>query len=208
MLEGNLVRLRAVEPGDLERNYQWVNDREVARNLVLRYPLSHADERAFVEDRSANSYANTILAIETKDGVHIGNCGLHEAQPENRRASLGIMIGDKDYWSKGYGTDAVDHAAALRLRRDEPQPRLAPRLRVQRARDRLLQEVRLRRGGHAAPELLRRGPLLGHDHHGRPAFGVRSAPRSGGRADATQVLRSRPVRRHGAGRARRRRLLR
>jgi RimJ/RimL family protein N-acetyltransferase len=47
------------------------------------------------------------LAIETQEGVHIGNCGLHRGRPEDRHAELGIMIGDKDYQSNGYGTDAV-----------------------------------------------------------------------------------------------------
>jgi RimJ/RimL family protein N-acetyltransferase len=107
MLEGKLVRLRAIEPDDLGRNYQWVNDRDVTRGLVIRYPMSHADERAFTDGRPANTFGNVALAIETRDGVHIGNCGLHEVQPENRKASLGIMIGDQRYWSRGYGTDTV-----------------------------------------------------------------------------------------------------
>jgi RimJ/RimL family protein N-acetyltransferase len=47
------------------------------------------------------------MAIETKDGVHIGSCGLHRASAETRDAEMGIMIGEKDYWSRGYGTDAL-----------------------------------------------------------------------------------------------------
>jgi RimJ/RimL family protein N-acetyltransferase len=48
-----------------------------------------------------------MLAIETKDGIHIGNLGLHDPHPEHRSATLGILIGEKDYWSNGYGTDAI-----------------------------------------------------------------------------------------------------
>jgi len=107
MLEGKLVRLRALEPGDLEREYAWVNDRDVTHFLSLRYPLSHADEERFLRDRPANDFANTVLAIETKDGTHIGNIGLHQGNAEDRRAALGIMIGDKDHWSQGYGGDAI-----------------------------------------------------------------------------------------------------
>ncbi len=44
MLEGNLVRLRAIEPTDLERAYQWFNDREVTRFLMAHYPISRAEE--------------------------------------------------------------------------------------------------------------------------------------------------------------------
>jgi RimJ/RimL family protein N-acetyltransferase len=37
----------------------------------------------------------------------IGNCGLHDVDLKNRSAVFGIVIGDKNYWSQGYGTDAT-----------------------------------------------------------------------------------------------------
>jgi len=110
MLEGELVRLRALEPGDLERCYRWMNDPEVTRFIETgRYPLSMAYEREWLEGatRNRSGFFNVLLAIETKDGVHIGNAGLHGSSEEHRRAHLGIMIGEKEYWSKGYGADTV-----------------------------------------------------------------------------------------------------
>jgi RimJ/RimL family protein N-acetyltransferase len=107
MLEGRLVNLRPLEPGDLERVFTWINDQETIRFLAARYPISMSEEERWLTNQPAAGFANMRLAIETKDGVHIGNCGLHEGQAENRKASLGIVIGDKDYWSNGYGTDAI-----------------------------------------------------------------------------------------------------
>ena len=128
MLEGNLVRLRALELSDLERVYSWINDREVTRYIAARYPLSRADEERWLRGSSPNSFGGGVqLAIEVKAGevkdgeakngagkdgetnesAHIGNIDLVEVQPEDRKAGLGVMIGDKDYWSNGYGTDAV-----------------------------------------------------------------------------------------------------
>ena len=111
MLEGELVRLRALEPDDLERCYRWMNDPEVTRFIEGgRYPLSMAQEREWLDNatKSRSGFSNVLLAIETKEGgLHIGNAGLHEASPEHRRAKLGIVIGEKDYWSKGYGTDTI-----------------------------------------------------------------------------------------------------
>ena len=106
MLEGRLVRLRAIEPADRARAVAWLNDPEVTYYLTERYERSPVAE-TWLSDGPAAGFAEVRLAVETKDGVHIGNCGLHDGQPENRRASLGIMIGDKDYWSNGYGTDAI-----------------------------------------------------------------------------------------------------
>ncbi|MCH8346652.1 MAG: RimJ/RimL family protein N-acetyltransferase, partial [Chloroflexi bacterium] len=49
MIEGELVRLRAVEPEDAENAFRWMNDREVARNLTARYPFSLESEREWVK---------------------------------------------------------------------------------------------------------------------------------------------------------------
>jgi RimJ/RimL family protein N-acetyltransferase len=108
MIEGRLARLRAVEPDDAERAYRWINDREVTRNLMARYPFSLQWEKEWVEGAAKRTgYDDLALAIETLDGVHIGQCGLHKGRPEDRHAELGIMIGDKDYWNRGFGTDAM-----------------------------------------------------------------------------------------------------
>jgi RimJ/RimL family protein N-acetyltransferase len=108
MLEGTIVRLRPLELEDLERDYTWINDGEVTRFVAMRYPTSRLAEERWLRDHPANDFASGVaLAIETKEGVHIGNLGLHQPNPEDRKASLGIMIGDKEYWSNGYGTDAI-----------------------------------------------------------------------------------------------------
>jgi RimJ/RimL family protein N-acetyltransferase len=110
MLEGELIRLRALELDDLERCYRWLNDGELTRFIEGgRYPVSREYEREWLENavRNRSSFSNVLMAIETKDGVHIGNIGLHEGSPEHRSAKLGIMIGEKEYWSKGFGTDAI-----------------------------------------------------------------------------------------------------
>lgn len=117
MIEGRLVRLRAREPEDAERAHRWINDWEVARFLVVRYPLSLASERGWVEATPAASFGGVHLAIETLEGEHIGNLDLRNVMPENRTAELGIMIGEKGYWSQGYGADAVRTLARLAFHR-------------------------------------------------------------------------------------------
>jgi RimJ/RimL family protein N-acetyltransferase len=108
MLEGKLVRLRAREPEDLERNLRWMNDREVRQFLLeVRYPVSRLDEEKWMEENQGSSFQHVRLAIETREGQHIGNIDLGPASPEHRRASLGIMIGEKECWGRGYGTDAI-----------------------------------------------------------------------------------------------------
>ena len=100
MLEGKLVRLRPLEPEDLDRAYAWMNDPEVTYFLFMRYPISRVEEERWLRDASTNDFASGLrLAIETKEGVHIGNIGLDNPSPEDRRAVLGIVIGEPEYWS-------------------------------------------------------------------------------------------------------------
>lgn len=114
MLRGETTNLRAIERTDLERNLRWVNDREVTEHLLLRYPMSEESERAWIESvtSKAGSYtAGVDLAIEVAGGEyageHIGNCGLQPAHPLDRSAELGVMIGAKHHWGRGYGFDAI-----------------------------------------------------------------------------------------------------
>jgi RimJ/RimL family protein N-acetyltransferase len=110
VIEGRLVNLRAAEMSDLDRNLCWMNDREVTEHLSMRYPLSLAAEEIWMRDTASKPMAfggNVLFAIDTKAGDHIGNISFHEMSPERRKARLGVVIGDKAYWSKGYGTDAM-----------------------------------------------------------------------------------------------------
>ncbi|MEX0749816.1 MAG: GNAT family protein [Dehalococcoidia bacterium] len=110
MIEGKLINLRAIDLSDVDRYLAWFNDPEVTRYLQRRYQMSRLAEETWLRERGTQqmSYGSGgNFAIETKDGVHIGSVGFHYVNPENRKATLGITIGDKEYWSKGYGTDAM-----------------------------------------------------------------------------------------------------
>ncbi len=110
MIEGELVRLRAPEADDLERCHRWMNDPEVTRFLTARYPISMRKEQEWLDQRikEGNNFENVVLAIELKEeGTHVGTIGLHRASAEDRTAGLGIVIGEKGCWAKGYGTDAI-----------------------------------------------------------------------------------------------------
>lgn len=116
LIQGRLVRLRAREPADLDRAYQWINDYDVARFLILRYPQSREQEDAWLRNTPLAGFFQLPLAIDTLDGLHIGNIDLRDVQPENRTAEIGVMIGDKRYWSRGYGSDAVRTLARFAFR--------------------------------------------------------------------------------------------
>lgn len=106
MIRGVKTCLRALEHDDLPHFVRWINDPEVRRFLVMRYPLSMAEEEKWWQGFLQREH-DYILAIMADDGVYIGNIGLHDIDYENRRAELGIIIGEKAYWGQGYGSDAI-----------------------------------------------------------------------------------------------------
>lgn len=103
---GSRVYLRAVEEGDLPRLTAWMNDSEVTQYLTVSTPLSTADERRWYE-RLSEKPNDVIFAIVLKDSDElIGTMGLHKIDWINGTATTGSVIGRKDLWGNGYGTEA------------------------------------------------------------------------------------------------------
>ena len=115
MILGQRIRLRPIEKDDLARYVKWFSDPELRSYLAAHLPISQAQEEKWFEQMLANKERNTQpWAIDAQPAdmavgpwVHIGGCGLHEIDWRHRWAELGIVIGARDYWGRGYGTDAV-----------------------------------------------------------------------------------------------------
>ncbi len=105
MIIGKKVILRALEKEDLTNCWKWINDPEIIEGVLIVFPMSKYEEEKWYE-KSIGDERNKYFAIEV-DKKHIGNIGLHEIDWINRKAALGIMIGEKDYLNKEYGTDAI-----------------------------------------------------------------------------------------------------
>ncbi len=104
-LVGERAVLRPLELADAERFVKWFNDPAVHRFLTRR-KITLKEERVWI--RSIPKRKGEVhFAIETREGVHIGSVGLNEINRRDKYAIFGIVIGDKRYWSKGYGTEAM-----------------------------------------------------------------------------------------------------
>jgi RimJ/RimL family protein N-acetyltransferase len=107
MLVGKLVRLRAFTEADIPRLTEFKNDVEfeLLGGGDPPRPRSHEVVRKFFEEQ-ANNKESPNFAIEA-DGVFIGDCGLHHVDRRNGTAAVGIGIGDRAYWGRGYGREAL-----------------------------------------------------------------------------------------------------
>jgi RimJ/RimL family protein N-acetyltransferase len=105
-LLGDRIYLSPRNTEDYEKFTEWLNDFEttdyLGRSGIL---MSLEGEREYLEK---NNNPTSTFAIVTLDSDKlIGTVSLENIDAINRTATLGIFIGDKDYRSKGYGTEAI-----------------------------------------------------------------------------------------------------
>ena len=108
-LRGVKIMLRDKREEDAERDYIWRSDPELAR-LDAAYPLTMSFDRYLKIFRDQLRYptpGSHHFSTETLEGKFIGNCMYYDLDNVNLQAELGIVIGDRDYWSNSYGYDAV-----------------------------------------------------------------------------------------------------
>jgi len=100
--------LRPKRLQDATNDYRWRQDIELC-HLDAAPPIQCSFKEFlenYLEDlhRLNQSYR---FAIETLDGRHIGNCSYFNLDDAKKEAEMGIMIGDRAYWNRGYGTDTI-----------------------------------------------------------------------------------------------------
>ena len=109
MIRGQRIYLRSIERDDLALCHAWMNDPDLRSTLAQRYPMSLPREADWIERVTRGQDPSEMtFAICLVDGDrHVGNCGLMAIDRDNRTATLGILIGDKDCRGRGIGTEAV-----------------------------------------------------------------------------------------------------
>lgn len=105
-LKGKRVLLRPLKKEtDIADCVRWMNNNEVRRFLTTYWPVSFQSEEEWF-DGMVKDKNNLVLAMETSDRKFIGIMGLHRINWRDRTATTGALIGEKEYWGKGYGTEA------------------------------------------------------------------------------------------------------
>lgn len=108
MLSGRAVRLRPVEPDDVELIHAWYVDAETAR-LAGERPRSLAARRqrydASLRSQGTDHYSFMVVRLE--DEQPVGRIDLFEIDHVNGSASFGVTIGTQER-GKGHGRDAIE----------------------------------------------------------------------------------------------------
>jgi len=108
------VRLRALEPSDIDIIYRWENDPEIWRISSTYTPFSKYILEKYIESSHLDIYQVKqmrliIDLLDKKDEVvrAVGTIDLFDFDPYHNRAGVGILIGEKADRKKGYASAAL-----------------------------------------------------------------------------------------------------
>ena len=106
---GTKVLLREKRVEDAEADYQWRRDPELAEldaASVIRQSLKDFTRDLESELRHPTPWVRRY-AIDTVEGVHIGNCMAYDIDTVRGESEVGILVGDRGYWNGGFGREAL-----------------------------------------------------------------------------------------------------
>lgn len=103
------VVLRPKKTEDAIKDYLWRKDKELSR-LDAIPPINvpfNLFLKSFTEELNSLVKERFVYAIDTLQGIHIGNCMYYNIDELQGDVEIGIVIGEYEYHDKGHGTDAV-----------------------------------------------------------------------------------------------------
>lgn len=106
-LIGSKVTLRPGNEDDIYLLQKWYNDAELNKLAGWSNSRITASKLRYNMSRSFG-YDPMNLIIDNENRIPIGTIQLYDFNEQDKGCKLGIRIGDRDYWSKGYGADAVN----------------------------------------------------------------------------------------------------
>jgi [ribosomal protein S5]-alanine N-acetyltransferase len=109
-IKGTNIFLRILSTKDVNQDYvDWMNDMDVVDFLDSKWKSFILDDLIEYVQKMNNSHNNFLFGIfDSKTKKHIGNIKIGNINFINRHGSIGIIIGNKDYWGKGVATEAIE----------------------------------------------------------------------------------------------------
>ena len=109
ILEGDSIYLRDIRLTDVNKNYcKWMNDLEVIQFLESRFEKWTIKKLKNYVNKFKNNPDYLFSAIIfKKDNRYIGNIKLGPINRIHKFADIGIMIGERSFWGKGFATEAI-----------------------------------------------------------------------------------------------------
>lgn len=108
-LQGNLVKLRALEPEDLEFLFQIENDESFWEISHTQTPFSKYVLKQYLENAHLDIFETKQLRLiieENSSEKKVGMIDLFDFNPQHKRAGIGILV-HPDFQQKGFASEAL-----------------------------------------------------------------------------------------------------
>lgn len=117
-LRGNLIYLRSLGAEDFgDTMVRWLSDREVTRHLFRgTFPPSVEELKEEFRTQSGTRTDLQLAVMENQTDAYIGVAGLHSISWVSRHAEFRVLLGEKDAWGKGYGTEVAQLLVAYGIK--------------------------------------------------------------------------------------------
>jgi RimJ/RimL family protein N-acetyltransferase len=102
---GKKCYLSPMNEDDAVKFTEWLNDLNITSNLAFFHQNINIEKEKMLLNSISKEHHYSIIDNNSND--LIGSCGLQRIDHLNQTASIGIIIGNKNYWNKGYGTEAL-----------------------------------------------------------------------------------------------------
>lgn len=108
-LVGTNVSLGPIDKSDSKLWTEWLNDIEVSLPLgdEAYNTINELNQSNLIETFTNNNDLHVFTIIKNLEDKKIGRCIIFNMDRVNRHAMVGIFIGHKGNWNKGYGTEAM-----------------------------------------------------------------------------------------------------
>ena len=108
-LSGQKISFRPYESNDAELIFKWFNDPVVTHYMFTGQRPKTVEQIRLLIEKSVNEDENVIFVVsDKKTNRPIGLVGLYEIDSATRKAEMRIIIGNRKYWGKGYGTEITE----------------------------------------------------------------------------------------------------
>ncbi len=108
-LENEQIKLRALEPEDLDILYKWENDADLWNCGATIAPYSKFAIKEYIAESRLDIFQSKqlrLMIVWKDNGEPVGTIDLYDFDPMNLRAGIGILI-DAAYRGKGIGKQAL-----------------------------------------------------------------------------------------------------
>ena len=103
---GTGVTLRRIEREDLVHIRRWLDDDETRTLIGATSPMTAEEAEQWYDRITGDPSRIWYVIVEDADERVIGEAGLLRMMPEWRTTDMTVIVGEKDEWRKGYGSEA------------------------------------------------------------------------------------------------------